>query len=165
MATQAVGHDGAGAEHRAGRDDAIIADDAIAEDDGFHAEEGAVADAAAVDDCAMADGNVIADVEGFAGVAMQDAMFLDVGAIADANGGDIAAGDGLKPEGAVVADGDVATDDGVGGLPVVGDAFHAGVGAEVHIFWGSIKHWGRGPVVPCRACVVWWRRRRGRRNR
>lgn len=126
----AVGDDGAGAEDGTGADDAFFADDAVAEEDGFHSYQRATADFRAVDDGAVADGDVGADVEGFAGVAVEDAVFLDIGSLANANRCNIAADNGLEPEGAVVTDGDVGADDGVGGLVVVGDAFDAGVGAE-----------------------------------
>ena len=65
-------------------------------------------------------------------------MFLDVGAVADGDGGDVAADDGLEPEGAVVADEDVGADDGVGGLEVVINALHACIGAG---------RWDMGPPV------------------
>ena len=55
-------------------------------------------------------------------------MLLDVGAGPNLNGRDVAAGHGLKPKRRVVADGDIAANDGIGGLIMATDALHPGVG-------------------------------------
>ena len=99
-------------EHQcAGGDDGAFADFAAVEQGGAHADEGVVVDGAGVDGDVMADGDVAADVGGAGLVGDVDAgAVLHVGAVADGDGCDVAAHDGVEPDGAVVAHRDVADD-------------------------------------------------------
>ena len=63
----------------------------------------------------MAHGDVVADGHVQAGIGVEDAVVLNVGAFADHNGHKLRAGDGTKEEAALLAHGHVAEDGGVGG--------------------------------------------------
>lgn len=109
-------HDGTGGYYGA------FADNGIVEDNGAHADQGAVADFCAVEDDIMPDGYVVADFDyGFFVQGVEDGAVLDVDAVADADGIDVAAEYGSEPDAAAFADDDVADDDGgfgkVGVLP------------------------------------------------
>ena len=94
---------------------------------------------------AVADGDIVADLERLAVVAVKHAVFLDVGAGADPDGGDISADDGAKPEGTVGADGNIAADDRIGSLKMLVDALHPEAGAKLG-HGGSVTGAGRdGP--------------------
>ena len=56
----------------------------------------------------VADGDVGADVQGQAGVHVQHAAVLDVGATADTDGGQVGADDGVVPDAGVVLDPHIA---------------------------------------------------------
>src|SRR2546425_459586 len=116
-----VGDGGVGDDHRAGGDEAFLADSRAGEEGGGHADEGAAADELAVDDGAVADHYVVFDDVGDAGIAVNDGLVLDIDALADGHGGDVAADDGVEPDAGLAADADVA-DDGavVGAVAAVG---------------------------------------------
>lgn len=65
-----------------------------------------------MDDCAVTDADVFADVVVRASVAVDDDVFLAVGALADGDGGDITADDGPVPEVNPLTEGDLAHDTG-----------------------------------------------------
>ncbi len=116
-----------------GGDDGAGADDGAVEDDAAHAYEAAGFDGAAVENDGVAHGYVVADVDTILFLhAVEDAVVLDVGVVADANLVDIAAEDGVHPDAGVLAYDYVA--DELGGVVDVsgfgelgGDAF---VGAD-----------------------------------
>ena len=83
----------------------------------------------------MADGDVFAEIDAVLLLhAVEDAAVLNVGVRADANFMDVAAEDGVHPDGGVFAQDDVADDLG-GGVDVAG-------GGD---FWGDVfegaDHW------------------------
>ena len=76
-----------------------------------HADEGTVMDGAGVDGDVMAYGDVAADVCGASVVGDVDARaVLDVGAVANGDGGNVAAYNGIEPNRTFVAHGDIADD-------------------------------------------------------
>jgi len=108
----AVGDVKAWWDERSGADDAAVSDVGSAHDDGAHSDECVVADTFAVDDGGVSDDDVAADAVGVAVVAVDDGVVLDVCAIADEDGGDVASDDGAVPDADVVAESDVAGDAG-----------------------------------------------------
>src|SRR6266446_400499 len=110
------GEQGTGGDDRAGPDDGAV------EEDGAHADETAGFDGAAVEDGVVAYGDVVADVDAVLFFhAVEDAVVLNVGIVADANLVDVAAEDCVHPDAGVLAENDVA--DELGGVVDV-----AGVG-------------------------------------
>src|SRR5690606_29600935 len=105
---------------RTGADEGVLAHHRAIHHQRAHADQGAVADAAGVYDGLVPDGDVLADDRGIAvqprvraSVAdVDDAAVLDVRARTDADVVDVAAHHCAGPDGDVVAQGDVADDDG-----------------------------------------------------
>ena len=130
---EGVGRDsGAFLDDGTGGDEAELADFGVGEEGGVDADEGVVADLAGFDNCAVADGDVLFDVDA-AGV--DDGVVLDVGAVADAGSSVVGADDGTGEDDAVLADFDVADEDGEfvyvgGGVDAGGLAFE---GADGHV--------------------------------
>jgi hypothetical protein len=103
-------------------DDGAGSDDGAVENDRAHADEAAGFDGAAVEYSVVADGDVVANVNAVLFLhAVQDAVVLNVGVVADADLVDVAAEDGVHPDAGVFAKNDVA--DELGGVVDV-----AGVG-------------------------------------
>ncbi len=115
---------GAGTKHRAGADHAVFSNHALAQDNRLHPDQTPFAHLRPMHYRAVANGYVVADLERLAGIAMQDAMFLNIDPIADPNRRDIAAHDTLEPERAIDADHHIAAENRVGGLPVLVDPLH-----------------------------------------
>jgi hypothetical protein len=96
-------------EDGTGGDDGAFADAAVVEDGDAHADEAGVFDDAAVDGGIVADGDPVADGDRVeVALAVKDAAVLDIGVGADADGVDIAAEDGVHPDGGALAEDDVA---------------------------------------------------------
>jgi len=103
--------DGALGDDGSGGDDGASADAGSVEDDGADADEDVVFHDAAVDGGVVADGDSVADEDGVAIFhAVEHGAVLDVGAGADADLVDVAAEDGVHPDGGVLAEDDVADD-------------------------------------------------------
>jgi len=93
-------------------------DDGAVHDGGAHADEAVIMDGAAMQGNPMADSYPIPDrkriarrVVGAAGMAdMQDAVILNVAALADTDAIDVTADDRKRPDGTVTADFDFAND-------------------------------------------------------
>ena len=87
----------------AGRDDGTVGNDGIVHNDGTHADDHVIADDASMDICSMSDRDVVAD-DAFrlfiCGV--EDGIVLDVDAVADVDGTDVATEDRTIPDAAVV---------------------------------------------------------------
>jgi hypothetical protein len=93
----------------AGGDDGAGADAGVVEDGCAHADDHFIFNNAAVDGGIVADGDPIADVNGIkAALAVEDGAVLDVGVGADADGVDVAAEDGVHPDGGTLTEDDVA---------------------------------------------------------
>ena len=88
----ALGDDGAGGDDRAGADVRAVHHHAA------HADEHLVLDVRAVQHHAVADGDVAADHQREAGIGVQRAAVLDVGALADLDRLGVGAGDGAVPD-------------------------------------------------------------------
>src|ERR1700730_16680895 len=111
-----LGQQGAGGDEGAGSDDGAV------EDDGAHADEAAGFDGAAVEDGVVTYGDIVANVNAVLFFhAVEDAVVLNVGVVANADLVYIAAEDGVHPDAGVFAENDVA--DELGGVVDV-----AGVG-------------------------------------
>src|ERR1700674_4194557 len=109
-------------EQGTGGDDGAGSDDGAVEDDGAHADEAAGFDGAAVEDGVVAYGDIVANVNAVLFFhAVEHAVVLNVGVVADADLVNVAAEDGVHPDARVFAENDVA--DELGGVVDV-----AGVG-------------------------------------
>lgn len=105
---------GIGQDHGAGSDDSSFAYHGVVHDHGAHAYQGEVVYIRSVYGDVMAYGNVVADGDGrFAEKRMQYAAVLNIDAVADGDGIDIAAQDRAKPYAAFFAHSDIADDGGV----------------------------------------------------
>ena len=105
-----------------GGDDGAGSDDGAVEDNGAHADEAAGFNSATVEDGVVAYSDVVADVDAVLFFhAVEDAVVLNVGVVADANLVNVAAQDRVHPDAGVFAENDVA--DELGGVVDV-----AGVG-------------------------------------
>jgi hypothetical protein len=125
-----------------GGDDGIGADMGSVEDDGADANQDVVFQGAAVDGGVVADGAAVSDdhrVE--VALAVEDSTVLDVGASADADTVDVAAEDGVHPDGGLGAELDVA--DNLGGgvdIAAVGQGGgEAAKGAEHEVSIGPAR--------------------------
>ena len=97
------GDDGASGDDGAGADAGVV------EDGGADADEDLVLDDAAVDSGVVADGDPVADDDRVkVALAVENGAVLDVGVGADADGVDVAAEDGIHPDGGSLAEDDVA---------------------------------------------------------
>lgn len=85
----AVGDIQAGGYDSARSDKTTLANHGLAEHRGVHPDKGAVANRFAVNDGVVADGDVAADDIRHAGVAVDGGVVLDVGAVADSDGGNV----------------------------------------------------------------------------
>ena len=123
-------------EQCTGGDDGAGSDDGAVENDGAHADEAAGFDGAAVEDGVVAYGDIVANVDAVLFFhAVEDAVVLNVGIVADADLVDVAAEHRVHPDAGVFAENDVADELGgvvdVAGVGELGsDAF---VGAD-HCF-------------------------------
>lgn len=105
---------GAAEHHGTGCDYGSGAYNGIVHHHGAHANEGVVMDLAAVEGNVMAYGDVVADFDGRLLVErVEHGAVLDIHAVADANGVDVAAEHGVKPYGALIADRKVADECGI----------------------------------------------------
>ncbi len=96
-------------EHGAGSDDGALADAAVVEDGDAHADEHRIFNDTAVDGGVVADGDPVADGDGIeVALAVEDRAVLNIGVGADLDGVDVAAQDGIHPDGGVFAECDVA---------------------------------------------------------
>lgn len=112
----------------AGGYDGAMTDDSVVQNGGAHTDEGAAFHFATVQRDIMSYGHVVADDDGgFAVKRMQARAVLDVHAVADFDEMYVAAQDGVKPYGTVVAHGDVAYD----GCPFGEVAVLAELGSQV----------------------------------
>ena len=93
----------------------MVADGCAVENSCAHADEDFIADSAGVDNCGVAKGDVVADDTRVVVGKMKDGVILDVGVVTDDDAVDVAASDGVVPDAGVVAEGDVAEDDGAFG--------------------------------------------------
>ena len=113
----------------AGGDDGAAVHDGVVEQGGTHPDQTVVFDTGAVNGGVVADRNVVAQFDyRFLVEGVQYGAVLDVDAIAEADGVNVAAKDGAVPDGAVVAHRDVADQGGGFGQKTVvadcgGDAF------------------------------------------
>jgi hypothetical protein len=136
---RAVGDFHAGGDDGAGGNEAFFADVGVSEQDRAHSDQRAAADTLPVNDGAVADRDVVFDRVGKAGVAVDDRAVLDVDALADSDGSDVAADDGAKPDAGFSAEADVGGDGGVVGEVRAGGGF----GEPVHKGQGSAGRGGR----------------------
>jgi hypothetical protein len=95
-----------------GADERLRADLSAVEDRRAHADEAFVADGAGVDNRAVADGDPITDEAWKFIGEMQDGVVLNVGVMADDDAIDVAAQDGVIPDAGMIAEGNVAKDNG-----------------------------------------------------
>ena len=102
-------------DQRAGADEAVVADLRAVKDGGAHADQRAVADGAAVEDGAVADGAAGTDRQRRAGIGMEHAEVLDVGAGAEADALVVAADHHAEPDADLFAQFDIADDLGAAG--------------------------------------------------
>ena len=109
------GDDGVFFDEGAGGDDGAAADGGTGEDGGVHADEDVVFDGAGVDDGAVADGHETADEAWAVILDVQAGRVLYIGVRANPDTADVAAHDGCGPDARVLADFDIAEDDGTGG--------------------------------------------------
>lgn len=112
----------------AGGYDGAMTDDSVVQNGGSHTDESTAFHFATVQRDIMSYGHVVADDDGgFAVKRMQARAVLDVHAVADFDEMYVAAQDGVKPYGTVVAHGDVAND----GCPFREVAVLAELGSQV----------------------------------
>ena len=105
-----------------------MTDDSVVQNGGSHTDESTAFHFATVQRDIMSYGHVVADDDGgFAVKRMQARAVLDVHAVADFDEMYVAAQDGVKPYGTVVAHGDVAND----GCPFGEVAVLAELGSQV----------------------------------
>ena len=113
-------HLGAAQHDTAGGDDGAFTDFGMVQDDAAHADEGHVADFGTVHDHVVPDGHVVADFgHRFLVQCVYNTVVLDVKAVADGDGVNVATQHGIEPDAAVVAHGHVAHDDGTVGQETV----------------------------------------------
>lgn len=121
---------GIGQDHGAGSNYCALAHDGVVHDHGAHAYQGEVVYVRPVYGDVVAYGDIIAYGDGgLAEQGVQDATILNVDAVADGDGIDIAAQDGAKPYAAFFAHGDISDDGGVLGQKCV-CAYHRSVSAQ-----------------------------------
>lgn len=121
---------GIGQDYGAGGNDSALAYHGVVHDHGAHAYQGEVVYVRPVYSDVMADGNIVADGDGgFAEKRVQYAAILNIDAVADGDGIDIAAQDGAKPYAAFFAHGDISYNGGVFGQKSV-CAYHRSVSAQ-----------------------------------
>jgi hypothetical protein len=112
-----------------GGDDGAGSDDGAVEDDGAHSDEAAGFNGATVEYSVVANGDIVANEDAvFSFHAMEDAVVLNVGVVADADLVNVAAEDRVHPDAGVLAEDDVANELGrvvdVAGVGELGsDAF------------------------------------------
>ncbi len=130
-------------EQGTGGDDGARSDDDAVEDDGAHADEAAGFNGAAVEDGVVAYGDIVANVDAVLFFhAVEDAVVLNVGIVADADLVDVAAENGVHPDAGVFTENDVADElSGVVDVAGVGelgsDAF---VGADHWLEWLELRN-------------------------
>ena len=112
---QGVGlDDGLGQDDRACSYDSPFADDDIIHHDGSHADEGVVTDMAAVERDIVPDGDIVTDLDrGLLIEGMEDGAVLDIDVVADADGIDVTAEDGVEPDTAALPEDDISDDGSV----------------------------------------------------
>lgn len=121
---------GIGQYHGAGGNDSSFAYHGVVHDHGAHAYQGEVVYVRSVYGDVVSDGNIVADGDGrFAEKRVQYAAVLNIDAVADGDGIDIAAQDRAKPYAAFFAHSDIADDGGVLGQKSV-CAYHRSVSAQ-----------------------------------
>lgn len=104
--------DGLTQDDRARGDDGALPNDRVIKYHGAHTDKRAMADLGAMDRYVMTDRHIVANLNGrFLIQGMKDGTILDIDPIADADGIDVAAKDGAKPDTASLANLDI-TDDG-----------------------------------------------------
>ena len=94
-----------------GADQAVPADLGTIQDDSVDANQGAVAYGAAVDHGHMPYGDLVADIQGKAGIAVEDSTVLDIGPLADGDRVVVAANDRMPPDTGFFAEFDLSYDD------------------------------------------------------
>lgn len=105
---------GIGQYHGAGGNDSSFAYYSVVHDHGAHAYQGKVVYIRSVYGDVVSDRYIVADGDGrFAEKRMQYAAVLNIDAVTDGDGIDIAAQDGAKPYAAFFAHSDIADDGGV----------------------------------------------------
>ena len=106
--------DGLGQDDRACCYDSSFANDDIIHHDGSHADEGVVTDMAAVERDIVPDGDIVTDLDcGLLIEGMQDGAVLDIDVVADADGIDVTAEDGVEPDAAALPEDDISDDGSV----------------------------------------------------
>lgn len=121
---------GIGQDHGAGGNDSPLAHYGVIHDHGAHAYQGEVVYIRAVYGDVMSYGNVVADGDGrFAEKRVQYAAVLNIDAVTDGDGIDIAAQDRAKPYAAFLAHGDIPYYSSVLGQESV-CAYHRSVSAQ-----------------------------------
>jgi hypothetical protein len=106
---------GAAGDEGIGADDGLGTDDRAIEDGAVHADEAFIADAARVHHGAVAEGGPVANFAGVVVGKMDDSAVLDIGVMADLDEVDIAAQHGVEPHAGVIADRNIAHDNGGAG--------------------------------------------------
>ena len=106
--------DGLGQDDRACGYDSPFADDDIIHHDGSHTDEGVVTDMAAVERDIVPDGDIVTDLDrGLLIEGMEDGAVLDIHVVADADGVDVTAEDGVEPDAAALPEDDISDDGSV----------------------------------------------------
>ena len=106
--------DGLGQDDRACSYDSPFADDDIIHHDGSHADEGVVTDMAAVECDIVPDRDIVTDLNGRLLIeGMEDGAVLDIHVVADADGIDVTAEDGVEPDAAALSKDDISDDGSV----------------------------------------------------
>ena len=107
-------NDSLGQDDRASCYDSSFADDDIIHHDGSHADEGVVTDMAAVERDIVPDGDIVADLDrGLLIEGVEDGAVLDIDVVADADGIDVTAEDGVEPDTAALPEDDISDDGSV----------------------------------------------------
>jgi len=106
------GESGVLGDEGVGSDDAMFADLGAVQNGRAHADEALITDSAGMDDGGMANGDPIAQNAGMFIGKMKDGVVLDVGVVSDNDAVDVAAQDGVIPNAGVIAESDVAENDG-----------------------------------------------------